>query len=128
MHDLQQHSHVNFEVLPSTSHIDMGDFDDLDDVEPELEQQTGPEPQRSTVSNLEILQTPEIRTNMMPSTSRTANRAAQDMEMDLRKQQAKRYLSGLKELIADKSFQYSHVIRKAPRKTVRTRACSSIAR
>jgi hypothetical protein len=56
----------------------------------------------------------------MPSTSRTKNRAANEMEMELRTEQAEWYLSGLQDLIADKSFQYSHIIRKAPRKQIRT--------
>jgi hypothetical protein len=44
------------------------------------------------------------------------------VELRLRKQQAKKHLTKLRELIADKSFQYSHVIRDAPRKAVSTRA------
>ena len=49
-----------------------------------------------------------------------------DVEINLRKIQASRLLHQLRELIADKSFQYSHIIREAPRKGVRTRARADI--
>jgi hypothetical protein len=45
-----------------------------------------------------------------------------DVELALRRNQARSHLHQLRELIAEKSFQYSDVIRKAPRKGVRTRA------
>jgi hypothetical protein len=45
-----------------------------------------------------------------------------DVELALRKNQAKSHLHQLRELIAEKSFQYSDVLRKAPRKGVRTRS------
>jgi hypothetical protein len=48
------------------------------------------------------------------------------LEINLRKTQAYQQLHQLRELIANKSFQYSHVIRKAPRKDVRTRARKEI--
>jgi len=41
--------------------------------------------------------------------------------------QAAASLAALRDLIAEKSFQYSHVLRVAPRKGVRTHACSVIA-
>lgn len=49
------------------------------------------------------------------------------IELKLRIKQAAASLSSLRDLIADKSFQYSHIIRVAPRKGVRTRARSTIA-
>ena len=45
-----------------------------------------------------------------------------DVELALRKNQARSHLHQLRDLIAEKSFQYSDVLRKAPRKGVRTRA------
>jgi hypothetical protein len=45
-----------------------------------------------------------------------------DVEIHLCKNQASRLLHRLWELIAEKSFQYSHIIRAAPRKSVHTRA------
>jgi hypothetical protein len=50
------------------------------------------------------------------------------VELDLRLDQAARIISGLRDLIAEKSFQFSDVIRVAPRKGVRTRARSTIAK
>lgn len=47
-------------------------------------------------------------------------------ELALRKEQASNELNCLRGLIADKSFQYSHVIRNAPTKKVRTRAQTKV--
>lgn len=47
-------------------------------------------------------------------------------ELNLRIEQAETILTALRDLIAEKSFQYSHVLRVAPRKGVRTRARSTI--
>ena len=49
-----------------------------------------------------------------------------DIELALRKEQAKAQLHQLRELISEKSFLYSDVIWKAPRKGVRTRARGTI--
>ena len=48
------------------------------------------------------------------------------VELQLRLKQAEKCLQALWDTIADKSFQYSHVIRVAPRKGVRTRARATI--
>jgi len=50
------------------------------------------------------------------------------IELQLRLQQADELLDSLRTSIADKSFQYTHVIRVAPRKSVQTRARSVIAK
>ena len=50
------------------------------------------------------------------------------LELTLRICQANRTIQALRDSIADKSFQYSHVIRVAPRKSVRTRARATIAK
>jgi hypothetical protein len=50
-----------------------------------------------------------------------------DIELKLRIKQAAASLSSLRDLIADKSFQYSHVIRVAPRKGIKTRGRLAIA-
>lgn len=47
-------------------------------------------------------------------------------ELNLRIKQASRYLVALRDAIAQKSFQYSHVMRSAPSKGVRTRSRSAI--
>ena len=51
-----------------------------------------------------------------------------DIELRLRQQQASRILLSIQTTVADKSFQYSHVLRVAPRKSVKTRARSAIAK
>lgn len=51
-----------------------------------------------------------------------------NVELRLRILQAARYIQQLQESIAEKSFQYSHVMRKAPRKGVRTRARTAISK
>lgn len=48
------------------------------------------------------------------------------IELSLRKNQAMTHLNHLRELIADKSFQYSDLIRGAPRKAVVTRARATV--
>ncbi|KAH9959751.1 hypothetical protein BGW80DRAFT_1183207, partial [Lactifluus volemus] len=62
----------------------------------------------------------------MPSTSQSPNPLHRAIELILREQQAARLLNSLRETIADKSFQYSHVLRVAPRKTVSSRARSAV--
>lgn len=47
-------------------------------------------------------------------------------ELSRRQRQAKTELDCIRELISEKSFQYSHVIRDAPRKSVKTRAQAKI--
>jgi hypothetical protein len=50
------------------------------------------------------------------------------IELRLRQQQASRILLSIRTTIADKLFQYSHVLRVAPCKSVKTRARSAIAK
>ena len=50
------------------------------------------------------------------------------IELLLRVQQAARLLDAVRSNIADKSFQFSHVLRVAPRKSVKTRARDSISK
>ena len=64
----------------------------------------------------------------MPSTCTDCDPCDRLVELSLRKRQAARHLQCVREAIAEKSFQYSHVIRPAPRKNVKTRARSSIAK
>jgi hypothetical protein len=69
---------------------------------------------------------PENRPLMMPSTCLHKEHPLRKVELRLRKVQANRYLTALREIIAAKSFQYTHVIRAAPRKNVITRARNTI--
>lgn len=77
---------------------------------------------------LEMIDTigPEKRPLIIPSTSLPVDHSLCKLEMNLRQQQAHRYINALKEVIAEKSFQYTSVIRVAPRKSVITRARNAI--
>ena len=70
----------------------------------------------------------EFRTLAIPSTFDMSYPHLCTMELTLRVRQALRHLNALRGAIADKSFQYSHGIRVAPRKSVRTRARSAISK
>ena len=67
----------------------------------------------------------ELRPLPLPSYS-GSNEHAQ-VELHVRKHQAENLLNSLRESIAEKSCQYSHVMRRAPRKGVRTRARATVA-
>ena len=71
---------------------------------------------------------PERRRLSIPSRWISLRDNYHQVELDLRLLQAARILTSLRDLIAEKSFQFSHVIRVAPRKGVRTRARSAIAK
>jgi hypothetical protein len=96
------------------------DFDNLDDeatsnIEDSVGQQPALDMEDTHIS-------PEHRPIPMPSTCLPKDHAYSKIELRLRKDQAHRYIMALREVIAEKSFQYTHVIRVAPRKAVVTRA------
>jgi hypothetical protein len=62
----------------------------------------------------------------LPSSTTTPNHPYRQAELNLRVKQASRYLAALRDAIAQKSFQYSHVMRSAPSKGVRTRSRTAI--
>ena len=70
---------------------------------------------------------PERTPVSLPSNWLSDNNPFRPIELELRLKQACRTLQTLRDVIADKSFQYSHVIRVAPKKGVRTRARAIIA-
>ena len=65
---------------------------------------------------------------VLPSTCFTQDHPLCRLEFVLRKQQAHRYITALQEVIAEKSFQFTHVIWHAPRKAVEICACAVIAK
>jgi hypothetical protein len=71
---------------------------------------------------------PEQKQISMPSAWISTENIYRGIELELRIIQAKKILQALRDTIADKSFQYSHVIRVAPRKGVHTRARAAIAK
>ena len=71
---------------------------------------------------------PEKKKLPLPSTFEQSDGFPCSSELELRQIQAARILAALRDLIAEKSFLFSHVIRIAPRKGVRTRARADIAK
>ena len=71
---------------------------------------------------------PEKRKLPLPSTFKRTDDLLRNAEVESRLLQAGKILAVLRDLIAEKSFLFSHVIRIAPRKGVRTRARSEIAK
>lgn len=67
----------------------------------------------------------ELQILFLPSNGNVQGEWAH-VELPFRKQQAEAQLNRLRDLIADKSFQYSHIMRQAPRKGVRTRSRAAI--
>lgn len=111
---------VSSEFIPHDD--DLATFDP--DVDPAESGKSGPVLDPHPAETSAIL-SPERRPIMLPSTC--LNHPLRAMELSLRKQQATRYLDALRGAIADKSFQYSHIMRNAP-KSVRTRARAAVAK
>jgi hypothetical protein len=109
---------------------DAAGFDDLDDEDNESDVastgQLGQQHAAAAAAGDEV-PLPENRPICLPSNSRyhAAHRPA---ELKLRLTQADTCLQALRDAIADKSFQYSHIIRVAPRKSINTRARATIAK
>lgn len=70
---------------------------------------------------------PEVVSFILPSTT-LDDPDFMVRELRLRDIQIQTYLQQLRDIIAEKSFLYSHVIRVAPRKVVRTRARANVAK
>jgi hypothetical protein len=75
-----------------------------------------------------VLPPERIPIHLPSSHNTTAHHPLRQAELDLRIKQATRYLAALRDAIAQKSFQYSHVMRKATSNAVRTRSRSAILR
>jgi hypothetical protein len=114
-----------------TGHWEEGDstaFDNLDDDLAEPEPEPDPRARRKDNPNdLKVLP-PERRTIMLPSTHFSEDHPHRKLELTLRIKQATRYLAAIREAVAEKSFQYAHVMRKSPSKGVRTRSRTVIAK
>jgi hypothetical protein len=96
-------------------------FDNLDgDDEPETPTATLPNDHRQADNNPYHVN-PEKRSIILPSTFLPTQHPLSKIEMSLRKQQAIQYITALQDVIAEKSFLFTHVIRHAPRKNVKTR-------
>jgi hypothetical protein len=107
-------------------------FDDLDaDIHggqtPDAAPITRPRVAAETLRHSSLVP-PERRRLSIPSTWVSQENPYRMVELNMRTKQATKTLQALRDAIADKSFQYSHVIRVAPRKGVRTRARAAIAK
>ena len=94
-------------------------FDDLDEEEITQEPAPGHGPDLLPLSL-------EHRSPCMPLTCSDSNPVHCTIELILCRQQACQHLTSLRETIADKSFQYSHVLHAAPGKLIQNCARSSI--
>lgn len=101
-------------------------FDDLD-VDPDSPELPEPERNADSGGNENVIQ-PERRPVILPSTHILDNEALCQEELKLRIKQATRYLAAIREAVAEKSFQYTHVMRSAPSQGVRTRSRGVIAK
>jgi uncharacterized coiled-coil protein SlyX len=145
LRDLLNHSWESLEQLrrrttqdmyTSDTAIDTDDptaFDDIDaeDEGSRDEESRGVFTRAQTAArgiDAEIVVPIERRPLSIPSTWSSMENPHRHVELELRMHQADRTIQGLRDSIADKSFQYSHVIRVAPRKSVRTRARATIAK
>ena len=126
-------SFPKFRILPQSEDDDVGEpdassFDNLDE-EPT---QAAPDQtsQGSRVgrpeTNYEV--PPERRPLVLPSSHMGNDQGMRKAELNLRIKQASRYLAAVREAVAEKSFQYSQVMRAAPTKTIRTRSRGQIAK
>jgi hypothetical protein len=109
--------------------LDSAAFDDLDDDQLEnmpLHTEHGSATERLHNDN-DILP-PERRQLVFPSNLLPDGHPLRQLELNLRIKQATRYLAALREAVADKSFQYSHIMRSAPSNAVRTRSRTVIAK
>ena len=73
-------------------------------------------------SSDEEMDLPEYRILPIPSAIDQPLRHYQEIEMRLRERQADALLASLRELIAEKSFHYSHILRLAKSQSTRSRA------
>jgi hypothetical protein len=111
------------------------DFDNLDDdEEPETPLNTDTindlpaENNAMPAENNAYHISPEKRSIILPPTCLPTKHPLSKIEMSLRKQQAIQYITSLQDVIAEKSFLFTHVVRHAPRKSVKTRGRAMIAK
>lgn len=102
------------------------EFDNLDDTDETEADLDGVVSQGNATDDDRL--PPENRTVILPSTHMPHAHALRKTELTLRIKQASKYLTAIREAVAEKSFQYSHVMRAAPKKAVRTRSRAIIAK
>ena len=110
-----------------TGEADPSAFDDLDDDSNEAEPESERPSERHHWEDNDLLP-PEQKSVVLPSTHLPIGHALGKKELALRIKQATRYLAAIREAVAEKSFQYSHIMRKAPSKSIKTRSRASISK
>jgi hypothetical protein len=124
-------------VAPAMCSPSVDNLSDFSDSEDEVMNSTrqGDTPASNTraqvaagATDTNYLGPPETRRLAMPSILISCSTDHRKVELQLRVQQASKTLEALRDKIADKSFHYSHVIRVAPKKGVKTRARTIIAK
>lgn len=128
-------------ILPAPpAHFDDGaDSNDFDDLDPDGSSQADDTPMAppNPAPDPNIPICPEARTIQFPSNIGLipGNNALENSMMQYRTQelavraaQASKLLGKIREAVADKSFQYSHIQRQAPRKSVKTRSRTTIGK
>ena len=111
------------------------DFNDLDDETPQavtIPHETSEVTAESAITlpssdGLKCI-THESRAIILPSTCLSSDHSLSLLELTHRQRQANRYIIALQNVIAEKSFQFSNIIRAAPRKSVITRARNAVAK
>ena len=126
MLDTVQQSLSRTETPNISQDDDPSAFDDLDNETPVVGRTPAPETCSPPTSSLEEGVPVQNRQLAMPSTCNVLSQLDCTIELNLRRRQAVRHLNALCSAIAEKSFQYSHVICVAPQKSVRTHARSTI--
>ena len=102
--------------------------DDHDAEEPEdARQRPAPATACNPADPNEIIP-PERRPLILPSTHLPQGHPLRDVELRLRIARADAQLAAIREAVAEKSFQYSHILKAAPTKAVRTRSRTAIAK
>jgi hypothetical protein len=124
-------STFNHPQLPETDEVDDPHAESFDNLDGEIGEadQSGPDEfiDRNEPDNDAV--PPERRPLYLPSSHSTrSDHPLRQAELNLRIKQATRYLAAVREAVAEKSFQYSHVMRSAPSVGVRTRSRTVIKR
>ena len=71
---------------------------------------------------------PEQTQLVLPSTHMLHDQTLKEAELVICTKQLTQYLVAIRELVAEKSFQYSHVLRSAPSKGIRTCSRATITK
>lgn len=133
-HHRQQTTADVFGAIDFSPADDPSAFDDMDEPEDESrdhrvrDAQSEDQTADQGTDGLGNVVPVEMRRLSIPSTWSSSANPYRAVELHCRMEQAERTIQALRDAIADKSFQYSHVIRVAPRKHVRTRARATIAK